>query len=76
MSKAGKTINILLQGKGSLAKKFAGKHVFVIGDKVFPLKGGKTGAAEVIKLEKKYGAQSTLIFVPKPHATYILICRK
>lgn len=70
------TINLLLSGKGEKAKKFAGKHVFVIKDKVFPLRGGKAGAQELIKMEERYGGQATLLFVPEPHTTYILICHK
>ena len=76
MSKTNTTINLLLSGKGSSAKKFAGKHVYVIKDKVFPLRGGKVGVREFVKMEEKYGAPGTLLFVPEPHTTYILTCRK
>ncbi|MBI4990988.1 hypothetical protein HZB96_02730 [Candidatus Gottesmanbacteria bacterium] len=59
-----KTLNLLLSGKHPKAKKFAGKHVIVVENEVVPLKKGKAGVEDIIKLEKKYRKPSTLVFVP------------
>lgn len=75
MSKTDTTINLLLSGKGSSAKKFAGKHVMVIKDEVVALKNGMAGVRDMDKLTEKYGTSPTLLFVPPPNTTYIL-CQK
>lgn len=71
-----KNLSLLLSGKHSLSKKYAGKHVLVIGDKIIPLKEGKAALSDIEKLEKKYGEAPTIVFVPRPDISYILfICR-
>lgn len=71
-----KTLNLLLSGKHPKAKKFAGKHVIVVENEVVPLKKGKAGVEDIIKLEKKYRKPSTLVFVPHRDISYILILCK
>ncbi len=66
-------IALLLSGKHPKAKTYAGKHVMVIEDKIWPLKKGKTGIAQLKKMEAKYGKPSTLVYIPQPGVTYILI---
>lgn len=68
-----KTISMLLAGKGRIAKEFAGKHVFVVKNKVVPLKKGKAAWRDFLMLEKKYKEAPTLTFVPRPGISYILI---
>ncbi|OGK14382.1 hypothetical protein A3C98_02680 [Candidatus Roizmanbacteria bacterium RIFCSPHIGHO2_02_FULL_37_15] len=68
-----KILSVLLSGKHPLAKKYAGKHVLVIEDKVIPLKKGKNASKDIEKLEKKYGRTPTLIFIPRQDISYILI---
>jgi len=71
-----KTLNLLLSGKHNKAKKYAGRHVMVIADKIIPLKRGKT-LKDMEKLEKKYGKTPTLVFVPRQDISYILfLCRR
>jgi len=67
-----KTLNLLLSGKHPAIKKYAGKQVFVIGDKIVPLKVGKKGFEDFRQLEKQYGEPPVVTFVPLPGATYIL----
>lgn len=70
-------LTLLLSGKHPQAKKYAGKHVMVIENEVVPLKEGKEALEDMEKLEKKYGRLPTLVFVPRPDISYILIlCRK
>lgn len=70
-----KTLNALLSGKHTLSKEFAGKHVFVIKDEIFPVSKGKKGLNDFKKLKAKYGEPPILIFVPQPGASYILIVK-
>lgn len=71
-----KNLNLLLSGKHRLAKKYAGKHVMVIENEIIPLKENKDMLKDMEKLEKKYGRTPTLVFVPRPNISYILIlCR-
>ena len=67
-----KTLSLLLSGKGAAAKKFAGKHVLAIKDKIIPLKNGEEGWKDFIKLEKKYGQPPVVIFVPRQDISYVL----
>ena len=69
-----KTMHLLLSGKHPKAKKFAGQHVLVIADEIFPLKKGEGAIKDIERLEKKYGRAPTIIFVPRPDVSYILIC--
>ena len=45
-----KTLNLLLSGKHPKAKKFAGHHVLVINDQVFPLKEKEAGLKDIERL--------------------------
>lgn len=71
--KTEKTIHLLLSGKSKLSKKYAGKHVMVIGNKIVPLKEKEEGWQDFIKLEKKYGQAPVIVFVPRPDIAYILL---
>jgi len=71
-----KNLNLLLAGKHRLAKKYAGKHVMVLENEIIPLKENKETLKDMEKLEKKYGRTPTLVFVPRPDISYILVlCR-
>lgn len=70
------TLSLLLSGKHSDAKKYTGKYVMVIEDKIFPLKKGKEALKDIDRLEKRYGKIPTLAFIPRRDISYILIvCR-
>jgi len=70
-------LTLLLSGKHPQAKKYAGKHVMVIENEIILLKEGKEALEDMQKLEKKYGRLPTLVFVPRPDISYILIlCSK
>lgn len=70
-------LTLLLSGKHPQAQKYAGKHVMVIENEITPLKEGKEALEDMQKLEKKYGRLPTLVFVPRPDISYILIlCNK
>ena len=68
-----KTLSLLLSGKSAAAKKFAGKHVLAIKDKVIPLKKGEEGWKDFVRLKKKYGQSPIVIFIPRQDVSYILI---
>lgn len=68
-----KTLHSLLSGTNPLAKKYAGKQVFVIENEVVLLKKGNRGIADFKRLKAKHGEPPVLIFVPKPGSSYILI---
>lgn len=68
-----KTLRLLLSSKTSIYNKYAGKHVFVIQDKVIPFKKGKNSIKDFKSLEKKYGQKPVLMFVPKKGVSYILL---
>lgn len=67
------TINLLLSGKHPSIKKYAGRQVFVVKDKVLPIKRGRKGLEEFKKLKEKYGEAPVATFVPDPTVTYILV---
>lgn len=72
-----KTLNLLLSGKHPSAKKYAGHHVLVVSDKVFPFKDGKEGVDDIEMLRAKYGVSPIITFVPRQDITYILFsCKK
>ena len=72
-----KTLSLLLSGKHPKAKKYAGHHVLVMNDKVFPLKEGEKANEDIEKLEKKYGKTPIITFVPRQDVSYILVvCKK
>ena len=66
------TLHLLLSGKHPSIKEYAGKQVFVIGERIVLLKGGKRGFEDFKQLEKQYGEPPVVTFVPHPGATYIL----
>ena len=68
-----KTLSLLLSGKSATSKRFAGKHVLVVENKVIPLKKGEEGWKDFVRLEKKYGQPPIVIFVPRQDISYILI---
>lgn len=77
LQKETKTLNLLLSGKHPSAKKYAGHHVLVVDDKVFPLKEGKEASDDIQKLEKQYGVTPIITFVPRRDISYILVvCKK
>ena len=48
-----KTIKLLLSGRHAMAKKYAGHHVLIVGDKIMPLKDGQQAVKDIDLLEKK-----------------------
>lgn len=73
-SKTQKTLSLLFTGKSKEAKKYAGKHVLVIEDKVVPLKEKEEDIWRDIKrLEKRYCEMPIITFVPRHDISYILI---
>ena len=70
-----KTLQALLSGKHPMVKKYAGKQVFVIGDKIVSIKEGKKGLADFKRLKKKYSESPVGVFVPYPGVSYILFSR-
>ena len=66
-----KTLNLLLSGRHPAIKKYAGKQVFVVKDKILPIKGGKKGLEEFKKLKEKYGESPVATFVPDPNVSYL-----
>ncbi|MCX7785565.1 MAG: DUF5678 domain-containing protein [candidate division WOR-3 bacterium] len=68
-----RTLALLLSGKSRAAKKYAGKHVLVIQNRVIPLKDNKEEFWRDIKeLKKKYGEMPVITFVPRTDISYIL----
>lgn len=67
-----KTLQALLSGLHPLAKKYAGKHVFVIDQEVVPMKEGSKAMEDFKHLKAKYHHSPVLTFVPEPGASYIL----
>jgi len=68
-----KTISMLLSGKGAKAKKFAGKHVLVVKDKVVPMRTGDDFWQDFDDLKKEYGETPMTLFVPRHDVSYILL---
>lgn len=67
-----KTLSLLLSGKNKLSKKYAGKHVLVIKNKILPLREKEEEIWEDIEtLKKKYGEMPTITFVPRHDISYI-----
>ncbi len=67
-----KTLNLLLSGKHPAIKKYVGKQVFVVKDKILPIKGGKKGLEEFKKLKEKYDESPVATFVPDPRESLSL----
>ena len=72
-AKTNKTLHALISGRHPSIQKYEGKQVFVIADKVVTLKKGERGLEEFKRLKEKYGKPPTLIFVPHPGVSYILV---
>ena len=72
-----KTLSLLLSGKTKLAKRYAGKHVLVVKNKVLPLQEKEEEIwKDIERLKKKYGEMPTITFVPRHDISYILIICK
>lgn len=69
------TLQALLSGSHPLSKKYGGKHVLVIDNKILPLGRGKKALTNFKELKGKYGKSPVVTFVPQPGASYILILR-
>lgn len=68
-----KTLSLLLSAKSKAARKYAGKHVLVVKDKVIPLKDKHEEMwQDIERLKKKYGEMPIITFVPRPDLSYIL----
>lgn len=66
-----KTLHSLLSGSHPLAKKYAGKQVFVVDKEIIPI--GKTKSLSDFKqLKIKHGKSPVAVFVPQPGTSYIL----
>jgi len=71
-----KTLFSLLSGKNKHAKKYAGKHVLVVKNKIVPLKDTEDDIwCDIEKLKGEYGEMPVLTFVPRQDISYILICK-
>lgn len=70
-----KTLSSLLSGSHPLAKKYAGKHVFVVDDEIVPLARSERSLSDFKQLKKKHGKSPVLTFVPQPGTSYILIIK-
>ena len=70
-----KTLNSLLSGSHPLAKKYGGKHVFVVDKEIVPLSRSKRSLSDFKNLKVKHGKPPVLVFVPQPGASYILIIK-
>lgn len=70
-------MNLILSGKHPKAKRYAGRHVLVVDDRIVPLKKGSEAIKDIDRLEKRYGKTPTIVFVPRQDTSYILImtCR-
>ncbi len=66
-----KTLHSLLSGSHPLAKKYAGKQVFVVDKEIIPI--GKTQSLSDFKqLKIKHGKSPVAVFVPQPEASYMM----
>lgn len=66
-----KTLHSLLSGTHPLAKKYAGKQVFVVDKEIVPVVRSKKSLSDFKKLKTKHGKSPVLTFVPQPGASYI-----
>ena len=72
-----KTLSLLLSGKSKAAKKYAGKHVMVVKDKVVPLKEKREDIwKDIERLKKKHNETPTITFIPRQDISYILLIWK
>lgn len=68
-----KILSLLLCGKHPQIKKYAGKYVFVLGKDIVLMKEGEEAWRDFERLKRKHGEPPTLVFVPRPDISYILI---
>ena len=66
------TIQLLLTRRHPEYEKYAGKHVFIIEDKIIPFSTSKRMEKKLKELKKRYKKLPTIVFVPKKEVTYIL----
>lgn len=66
-----KTLHSLLSGSHPLAKKYAGKQVFVVDKEIVPI-GRSKSLSDFKQLKTKHGKSPIAVFVPQPGASYIL----
>ena len=67
------TLTLLHTGKLEGAERYAGKHVYVAGDKVIPMQKGQRAKGQLNQLIKTYGRVPVVTFVPKQGFSYILL---
>lgn len=67
-----KTLQSLLSGSHPLAKKYAGKQVFVVDQEIMPIGRSKKSLTDFKQLKIKHGKSPVAVFVPQPGASYIL----
>lgn len=68
-----KILSLLLCGRHPQIKKYAGKYVFVSGEDIILMREGEEAWRDFARLERKHGQPPTLVFVPRPDISYILI---
>ena len=66
-----KTLDALLSGKHPLAKKYGGKHVFVVDKEIVPLARTEKSLSDFKYLKAKHGKLPILVFVPQLGDSYI-----
>jgi len=67
-----KTLNLLLAGRLPRYKRYAGKHVLIVGNMIVPIKRGQAFWEDFNRLQKKHGERPVVAFVPSPDTSYIL----
>lgn len=67
-----KTLHSLLSGSHPLAKKYAGKQVFVVDKEILPIGKSNKSLSDFKQLKTKHGKSPVAVFVPQPGASYIL----
>ncbi|MBI3103385.1 hypothetical protein HYZ05_00425 [Candidatus Daviesbacteria bacterium] len=70
-----KTLHSLLSGSHPLAKKYAGKQVFVVDKEIIPIGRSTKSLSDFKQLKIKHGKSPVAVFVPQPGASYILILK-
>lgn len=75
-SQTERTLLSLLSGKDKHAKKYAGKHVLVVKNRIIFLKDKEEDIwSDIEKLRSEYGEMPVLTFVPRHDISYILLCK-
>ena len=65
-------VQALLRGSHPQSKKYQGKHVMVVNDKIVALGEGEKAVKDYQRLAKRYGQAPRLTFVPKHDSLYVL----